>query len=64
MPAPAESRGAAPGSARVVLGTSSQAAELVGRYRRRGCAPIGTWQWDVTDHDGVVIVKNLPPTTP
>lgn len=59
----AESRIAALGSAQVVIDTSSQATDLVDWYRRRGYAPIGTWRWDVTNYDSIVLVKNLPPTT-
>lgn len=56
----AESRIAALGSRQVIIDTSSQATELVDWYRRRGYAPIGTWQWDVTNYDSIVLMKNLP----
>ncbi|MGW0752949.1 GNAT family N-acetyltransferase [Streptomyces sp. NPDC002587] len=59
----AESRIAALGSTQVVIDTSSQATDLVDWYRRRGYAPIGTWRWDVTNYDSIVLMKNLPPTT-
>lgn len=59
----AESRIAALGSTRVVVDTSAQATELVDWYRRRGYTPIGTWQWDVTNYDSVVLMKNLPTAT-
>ncbi|MDR6979721.1 GNAT superfamily N-acetyltransferase [Streptomyces sp. 3330] len=61
--APAESRIVALGSTQVVIDTSSQATDLVDRYCRRGYAPVGTWRWDVTKYDSVVLMKNLPPTT-
>ncbi|MGW6388941.1 GNAT family N-acetyltransferase [Streptomyces sp. NPDC055103] len=55
----AESRIAALGSTEVVIDTSLQAADLVGWYRRRGYAPVGTWRWDVTNYDSVVLAKTL-----
>ncbi|WP_157876594.1 GNAT family N-acetyltransferase [Streptomyces graminilatus] len=60
----AESRIAALGSTQVVIDTSSQATDLVDWYRRHGYVPIGTWRWDVTNYDSVVLMKNLPTTTP
>ncbi|MFC9589853.1 GNAT family N-acetyltransferase [Streptomyces sp. NPDC056944] len=60
----AESRIAALGSTQVVIDTSSQATDLVDWYRRRGYAPIGTWRWDVTNYDSIVLMKNLPTSTP
>ncbi|WP_162688582.1 MULTISPECIES: GNAT family N-acetyltransferase [unclassified Streptomyces] len=56
----AEERVAARGALQVVIDTSSQATELVGWYRRRGYVPVGTWRWDVTNYDSVVLVKDLP----
>ncbi|WP_426404004.1 GNAT family N-acetyltransferase [Streptomyces sp. R-07] len=56
----AESRIAALGSTQVVIDTSSQATELVDWYHRRGYAPIGTWRWDVTNYDSIVLMKSLP----
>ncbi|MFD3870126.1 GNAT family N-acetyltransferase [Streptomyces sp. NPDC058623] len=55
----AEARVAARGAAQVVIDTSSQATELVGWYRRRGYVPVGTWRWDVTNYDSVVLVRDL-----
>lgn len=55
----AEARVAARGATQVVIDTSSQATELVGWYRRRGYVPVGTWRWDVTNYDSVVLVKDL-----
>ncbi|WP_406447380.1 GNAT family N-acetyltransferase [Streptomyces sp. NBC_00876] len=60
----AESRIAALGSEQVVIDTSSHATELVSWYRRRGYAPMGTWRWDVTNYDSVVLVKDLPSAAP
>ncbi|MGW4748473.1 GNAT family N-acetyltransferase [Streptomyces sp. NPDC004290] len=56
----AESRIAALGSTQAIIDTSSQATDLVDWYRRRGYAPIGTWRWDVTNYDSIVLMKNLP----
>ncbi|WP_181923477.1 GNAT family N-acetyltransferase [Streptomyces inhibens] len=56
----AESRIAALGSAHAVIDTSATATDLVAWYRRRGYAPIGTWRWDVTNYDSVVLAKDLP----
>ncbi|GAA1942941.1 GNAT family N-acetyltransferase [Kitasatospora viridis] len=55
----AEERIAALGCGQVVIDTSSQATELVGWYRRRGYLPVGTWRWDVTNYESVVLVKDL-----
>lgn len=55
----AESRVAALGSAQVVIDTSSAATELLGWYRRRGYVPVGTWRWDVTNYESVVLLKRL-----
>ncbi|QMU74592.1 GNAT family N-acetyltransferase [Streptacidiphilus sp. PB12-B1b] len=55
----AEERIAARGSTQVVIDTSAQAADLVGWYGRRGYVPIGTWQWDVTNYESVVLLKDL-----
>lgn len=57
----AEARVTARGAAQVVIDTSSQATDLVGWYRRRGYAPVGTWRWDVTNYSSVVLLKDLPP---
>ncbi|MEW2585594.1 GNAT family N-acetyltransferase [Streptomyces virginiae] len=58
----AEERIAALGSDAVVIDTSLDAAELVGWYRRRGYVPVGTWRWDVTNYESVVLRKGLAPT--
>ncbi len=55
----AEGRIAELGCGQMVIDTSSQATELVGWYRRRGYVPVGTWRWDVTNYDSVVLVKDL-----
>ncbi|MFE9255686.1 GNAT family N-acetyltransferase [Streptomyces sp. NPDC006879] len=55
----AEERIAALGSAQVVIDTSAKATELVGWYRRRGYVPVGTWRWDVTNYESVVLAKAL-----
>lgn len=55
----AEERIAALGSAQVVIDTSAQATELVGWYRRRGYVPVGTWRWDVTNYESVVLSNAL-----
>lgn len=62
----AESRIAALGSANAVIDTSAAAEDLVAWYRRHGYAPIGTWRWDVTNYDSIVLAKVLPtkPDTP
>ncbi|MEU9293816.1 GNAT family N-acetyltransferase [Streptomyces sp. NPDC048266] len=57
----AEERIAALGSARVVIDTSAEAVDLVGWYRRRGYVPVGSWRWDVTNYESVVLVKDLAP---
>ncbi|MDH6580307.1 GNAT family N-acetyltransferase [Kitasatospora sp. MAP5-34] len=55
----AEERIAQLGSGQVVIDTSSEATKLVGWYRRRGYVPVGTWRWDVTNYDSVVLMKDL-----
>lgn len=55
----AEERIAALGAAQVVIDTSVEAVELVGWYRRRGYAPIGSWRWGVTNYESVVLLKEL-----
>ncbi len=55
----AEERIAALGSALVVIDTASEAAELVGWYRRHGYTPIGSWRWGVTNYESVVLMKDL-----
>lgn len=62
----AESRMAALGSTHAVIDTSAEAEDLVAWYLRRGYVPIGTWRWDVTNYDSVVLAKILPakPDTP
>ncbi|WP_185909327.1 GNAT family N-acetyltransferase [Streptomyces sp. WAC01280] len=57
----AERRIAALGSAQVAIDTSAEAVELVGWYRRRGYAPVGSWRWGVTNYESVVLVKDLVP---
>ncbi|MEU4700900.1 GNAT family N-acetyltransferase [Nonomuraea dietziae] len=56
----AEARMAALGSTHAVIDTSAAAEDLVAWYRRRGYVPIGTWRWDVTNYDSVVLAKALP----
>ncbi|GLW68910.1 hypothetical protein Kpho02_12090 [Kitasatospora phosalacinea] len=56
----AEERIAVLGATEVVIDTSVEAIELVGWYRRRGYDPIGTWRWDVTNYESVVLLKALP----
>ncbi|WP_441251315.1 GNAT family N-acetyltransferase [Kitasatospora sp. McL0602] len=58
----AERRIAALGADRVAIDTSAGAAELVGWYLRHGYTPVGTWQWEVTNYQSVVLLKELPPT--
>ncbi|WP_405979918.1 GNAT family N-acetyltransferase [Streptomyces sp. NBC_00158] len=55
----AEERIVALGSAQAVIDTSAEATELVGWYRRRGYVPVGTWRWDVTNYESVVLAKVL-----
>ncbi|WP_406110761.1 GNAT family N-acetyltransferase [Kitasatospora purpeofusca] len=55
----AEDRIIALGAAEAVIDTSVEAVELVGWYLRRGYAPIGTWRWDVTNYESVVLLKDL-----
>lgn len=55
----AEQRIAGLGATEVVIDTSAEAIELVGWYRRRGYVPIGTWRWDVTNYESVVLLKDL-----
>ncbi|MER8101911.1 GNAT family N-acetyltransferase [Kitasatospora sp. NPDC094016] len=55
----AEARVTALGSAQVAIDTSAEATELLGWYRRRGYVPVGTWRWDVTNYESVVLLKDL-----
>ncbi|OUC96056.1 GNAT family N-acetyltransferase [Streptosporangium minutum] len=55
----AETRIATLGASRVVIDTSSQATDLITWYRHHGYTSIGTWKWDVTNYDSVVLAKNL-----
>ncbi|MFB7472367.1 GNAT family N-acetyltransferase [Kitasatospora sp. NPDC056184] len=55
----AEDRIVALGAAEAIIDTSVQAVELVGWYRRRGYVPVGTWRWDVTNYESVVLLKDL-----
>ncbi|MFE4977089.1 GNAT family N-acetyltransferase [Kitasatospora sp. NPDC056651] len=55
----AEERITALGATKVVIDTSTEAAELVGWYRSRGYVPVGTWRWDVTNYESVVLLKDL-----
>ncbi|MFD4654401.1 GNAT family N-acetyltransferase [Kitasatospora sp. NPDC058444] len=55
----AEERIVALGSTVAVIDTSADAVELVGWYRRRGYARVGTWRWDVTNYESVVLLKDL-----
>ncbi|MCX4689755.1 GNAT family N-acetyltransferase [Kitasatospora purpeofusca] len=55
----AEDRIVALGAAKAVIDTSVEAVDLVGWYLRRGYAPIGTWRWDVTNYESVVLLKDL-----
>ncbi|MFF3006793.1 GNAT family N-acetyltransferase [Kitasatospora sp. NPDC057940] len=55
----AEERIVALGSTVAVIDTSVEAVELVGWYRRRGYVPVGTWRWDVTNYESVVLLKHL-----
>lgn len=57
----AESRIAALGASKAVIDTSSQAADLIAWYERHGYTSIGTWKWDVTNYDSVVLAKDLVP---
>ncbi|MEY9850241.1 ribosomal protein S18 acetylase RimI-like enzyme [Streptacidiphilus sp. BW17] len=59
MLAVAESRVADLGSSQVVIDTSSSATDLLRWYRRRGYIPVGTWRWDVTNYESVVLLKKL-----
>ncbi|MFJ4591370.1 MULTISPECIES: GNAT family N-acetyltransferase [unclassified Kitasatospora] len=55
----AEERIVALGSIEAVIDTSAEAIELVAWYRRRGYVPVGTWRWDVTNYESVVLLKDL-----
>ncbi|MFG2912247.1 GNAT family N-acetyltransferase [Kitasatospora sp. NPDC048298] len=55
----AEERVAGLGARTVIIDTSADAVELVGWYRRRGYVPVGTWRWDVTNYQSVVLLKDL-----
>ncbi|OII62703.1 hypothetical protein BJP40_27690 [Streptomyces sp. CC53] len=57
----AEERIAALGSSQAVIDTSAEAVDLVGWYRRRGYAPVGSWRWGVTNYESVVLLKELTP---
>ncbi|GAA2746315.1 hypothetical protein GCM10010440_37650 [Kitasatospora cinereorecta] len=58
----AEERIVALGSAEAVIDTSARAVDLVGWYCRRGYVPVGTWRWDVTNYESVVLLKDLAVT--
>ncbi|MFE4976911.1 GNAT family N-acetyltransferase [Kitasatospora sp. NPDC056651] len=55
----AEDRIVALGSTEAVIDTSIEAVELVDWYRRRRYVPVGTWRWDVTNYESVVLLKDL-----
>lgn len=59
MLALAEKRIVELGSDEAVIDTSAEAAELIGWYRRRGYVSVGTWRWDVTNYESVVLQKDL-----
>jgi len=56
----AESRISALGCAHAVIDTSATADTLIAWYRRHRYEPIGTWRWDVTNYDSLVLAKHLP----
>ncbi|MGW4812178.1 GNAT family N-acetyltransferase [Kitasatospora cineracea] len=55
----AEERIADLGGTEVVIDTSVEAVELVEWYHRRGYRPVGTWRWDVTNYESVLLRKDL-----
>lgn len=57
----AERRIAELGTTRIVIDTSSQADELLGWYRRRGYAPVGSFDWSTTNYLSTVLAKDLQP---
>jgi GNAT superfamily N-acetyltransferase len=55
----AEQRLTTLGATRAFIDTSSLASDLIAWYGRRGYAPAGTWRWDVTNYESVVLLKEL-----
>ena len=55
----AEKRIAEKGLPHAVFDTSSLATELIAWYERRGYEKIGTYKWDVTNYESVVMAKTL-----
>lgn len=47
------------GATEIVIDTSSLATELIDWYERRGYRRIGTWNWDVTNYQSVVLSKSV-----
>jgi ribosomal protein S18 acetylase RimI-like enzyme len=60
----AESRLRELGADAAVIDTSCEAAELLMWYQRRGYARAGSWKWEVTNYDSVVLRKELVSPTP
>ena len=55
----AEDRLAVLGCDAVVIDTSSDAADLIGWYGRKGYEAVGTWRWEVTNYDSTVLRKSI-----
>jgi GNAT superfamily N-acetyltransferase len=47
------------GASDAVIDTSALATDLIAWYERRGYARVGSWKWDVTNYESVVLRKSL-----
>jgi ribosomal protein S18 acetylase RimI-like enzyme len=47
------------GASEVVIDTSELASDLISWYERRGYERCGTWKWNVTNYDSVVLHKTM-----
>lgn len=47
------------GSRTVAIDTSRQAVDLIAWYLRRGYVEAGSWHWDVTNYESIVMIKSL-----
>lgn len=48
------------GSRTVAIDTSRLATDLIRWYEKRGYKETGSWRWDVTNYESIVLVKDLP----
>lgn len=47
------------GASDVVIDTSCLATDLIAWYERRGYVSVGSWKWDVTNYESVVLRESL-----